>query len=212
MSPRQAGSRSTQRVDAFTTALRWLLILQGILVAPLVVWADPIVALLFGHEYSDSVLVLQLLVPYVLLRGVSPLIADTVVYVGKAARRIPIVAFALVVNVVIDLALLPVIGISAAAIGTSVAYCMYVPANLSICRQQLGFSLAPLALTLGRTLAAAAAMGGALPHRGNELADARVGVARAGRRRGRLRCRDAGDPGDLASGARCCMAPLRHRA
>ena len=159
VSPRQAsGDRVTQRVDAFLSALRWLLILQAMLIAPLVVWAKPIVDLLFGSEYADSVLVLQLLVPYVLLRGVSPVIASTVVYLGKAAKRVPITASALAVNIVIDLALLPVIGISAAAIGTSVAYCLYVPANLRVCRQELGFPLTPVVLTLVRSLAAAVAM------------------------------------------------------
>jgi peptidoglycan biosynthesis protein MviN/MurJ (putative lipid II flippase) len=84
------------------------------------------------------------------------------VYIGKAARRVPITAFALAVNIGIDLALLPVIGISAAAIGTSVAYCIYVPANLRVCRQELRFPLLPLVLVVVRSLLAAGAMALAL--------------------------------------------------
>ena len=135
------------RVDAFTAAIRWLVILHAAFIAPLIVWADPIVDVLFGSEYAESAEVLRWLAPYVLLSGVSPVISNTVNFLGHAGRRIPIALGALAVNVAINIALLPRIGVAAAAIGASAALWAYVPAHLRICRLELGFPLRPMLLS-----------------------------------------------------------------
>lgn len=160
VAPRQAGGGSEPgSVEAFRTSLRWLVVYQAAILAPLIVWADPIVELLFGGEYDESANVLRALAIYIFLAGPSPLISTTVNYLGQAARRIPIVLLALALNVAVDLALIPRIGVVGAAIGSSVAYALYVPAHLRICRRELGVPLRPLAVTLARALVAAAAMG-----------------------------------------------------
>jgi O-antigen/teichoic acid export membrane protein len=159
VAPRQAhGGTEPGSVEAFRTSLRWLLVYQSVLLAPLIVWADPIVDLLFGSEYEESANVLRALSIYIFLAGPSPLISTTVNYLGQAARRIPIVILALVVNVAVDLALIPTIGVVGAALGSSAAYALYVPAHLRICRRELGVPLRPLAVTMARALVAAAAM------------------------------------------------------
>jgi len=98
----------------------------------------------------------------VFLLALGPLITTSVNFLGKAGRRIPIVIGALVVNVGIDVALLREWGIVAAAVGTSVAYLIYVPAHLYLCKQSVTVPLRPLAVTLGRSLLAASVMGGVL--------------------------------------------------
>jgi O-antigen/teichoic acid export membrane protein len=159
VAPRQAGGGSEPgSVAAFRASLRWLVVYQALLLAPLIVWADPIVDLLFGAEYEESANVLRALAIYIFLAGPSPLISTTVNYLGHAARRIPIVLLALGLNVAVDLALIPAIGVVGAAIGSSVAYALYVPAHLRICRRELGVPLRPLVVTLIRALAAAGAM------------------------------------------------------
>jgi O-antigen/teichoic acid export membrane protein len=159
VAPRQAGGGTEPgSVEAFRTSLRWLVVYQSAILAPLIVWADPIVDLLFGAEYDESANVLRALSVYIFLAGPSPLISTTVNYLGQAARRIPIVLLALGLNVGVDLALIPRIGVVGAAIGSSVAYALYVPAHLRICRRELGVPLRPLAVTLARALVAAGAM------------------------------------------------------
>jgi O-antigen/teichoic acid export membrane protein len=159
VAPRQVDrGKEPGSVEAFETSLRWMLVYQSALLAPLIVWADPIVELLFGPEFEESADVLRVLAFYVFLDGVSPLISNTVNYLGHAGRRIPIVVLALVINVGLDLALLPWIGVVGAAIGTSVAYALYVPAHFRICHRELGFNLRPLGVTLIRALMAALAM------------------------------------------------------
>lgn len=161
VSPRQAGGgREPGSVDAFLRSLRWLTLFQASLVAPLVVWAEPIVRLLLGPGYEESADVLRVLALYIFLDGPSRLISTTVNYLGLAARRIPIVLVALGVIVVLDLVLLPWIGVVGAAVATGVALAaVYVPAHLRICVRELDLDLASEGLTLLRALLAAIAMG-----------------------------------------------------
>jgi len=106
--------------------------------------------------------------PYVVLMGIGPLVALSINYHGKAARRIPWAVGAVAVNVAIDLALLREIGIVAAGIGTSVAYALYVGGHLLICRSELGLHLRPIAVTVVRVVVASGAMAGVLALLGTE--------------------------------------------
>ena len=162
VAPRQAASAAGPSVRAFEVSLRWLIIAQAALLAPILVWPDELVRLLLGREFEESAQVLRVLAAFIFLRGLGPLISTTVNYLGRARRRVPIVLFALAVNVAIDVALLPRIGVVAAAIGTTVAYWIYVPAHFVICWRVLGVHLQSLAATGLRALAAAAAMAGVL--------------------------------------------------
>jgi O-antigen/teichoic acid export membrane protein len=162
VAPRQAASTEGPHVRAFETSLRWLIILQAALLAPLVVWPEEIVRVVLGEEFAESANVLRALAPFIFLRGLGPLISTTVNYLGHAQRRIPIVVASLAIMVGIDLAFLPRIGVVAAAIGATVAYWVYVPAHFVICWRELGIHLRPLALTLLRALAAAGGMAGVL--------------------------------------------------
>jgi O-antigen/teichoic acid export membrane protein len=168
VSPRQAPSEGGRYLHAFTSSLRWLTIVYAAFMAPLLIWADDIVSLLFGSDYSESANVIRLLTPYIFLNGVSPLVSTTVNFLGLARQRIPIALGALAINVVIDIILLPRIGIDAAAIGTSAAFLLYVPAHLLICRRHLGLSLRPYIRTVTRALVAAAAMSAVLAAFGRE--------------------------------------------
>ena len=160
VAPRQVGKGSEPgSVEAFQASLRWIVVYQAALLAPLIVWADPIVGLVFGSEFSESADVLRVLSFYLFLAGLSPLISTTVDYLGHARQRIPIVVLALVINVSLDIALLPRVGVVGAAIATDVAYALYVPAHFRICRRELGLSMRPVAMTLARALTAAVSMG-----------------------------------------------------
>lgn len=162
VSPRQAPSEGGRYLGAFTASLRWLMLLYSGFIAVLLVWADPIVSVLFGSKYAGSVAVLQFLTPYIFLNSISPLVSTTVNYLGLARERIPIAAGALAINLVIDVVFLPRIGVTAAAIGTSAAFLLYVPAHLRICRREMGFPLRPLGVTAFRAFLAAAAMAAVL--------------------------------------------------
>ena len=163
VAPRQAANaRDGRDVAAFNASLRWLVVVHAAMLAPLIVWAEPIVRLILGAEFAESANVLRVLALYLFLRGISPLISKTVNYLGRAARRIPIVLAALAIDAALNIALLPSMGVIAAAIASVVAYALYVPAQFQICRRELGLPVRPLAITTLRALLAAGAMAAVL--------------------------------------------------
>lgn len=149
-------------VRSFAYGLRLLILSQGILVAPLVVWAEPIVRLLLGEDYLDSAQVLRAFAPFVFLSGLAPLVSLGVNYLGEARRRIPIALAIVALHFTLLVVLVPRIGIVGGAIGATTAYALYVPAHLWICRTLVGLPLRPVLAAGLRVLAAATAMGAVL--------------------------------------------------
>ena len=143
---------------ALETALHYMVLIQGVVLAPMIVWAEPLTRIVLGTEYLGSVDTLRALAPFALLTAVSPLLAGAANYLGAAARRVPIAIGAVVVNAAIDLALLERMGIIAAAIGTDVAYMLYVAAHLRLCRDVAGLRLRPLVAPFLGSLTAAGGM------------------------------------------------------
>jgi stage V sporulation protein B len=163
VAPRLARSeRSQESVRAFAVSLRRLLTLQALVVAPVLVWAEPISTLLFGSSYDESDEILRALAPFIFLSGIAPLVSTTVNYLGEARLRIPIAVATVGLNLGLDLILIPEIGAIGGAVGTSAAYAVYVPAHLWLCRRMVGIELLPLLLTTVRSLAAAGAMAAVL--------------------------------------------------
>ncbi len=156
------GGEQRPNVAAFESALRYLVLVQAALLAPVLVWADPIVDLLFGSDYASSAPVLRALAPFVFLSAIGTFVTLAVNYIGEARSRVPFAVGAVLVNLAIDAVLIPDIGVIGGAVGTDVAFALYVLAHLWICRRLLGFSLRPLVGTLVRALVAAGAMAGVL--------------------------------------------------
>jgi O-antigen/teichoic acid export membrane protein len=152
----------TPDAGSFILATRYLLILQGALIAPVLVWSQPIADVALGSGYEDSVGVLRALAPFMFLLGVGTFISLAVNYVGEAKQRIWLSIGTLVMCTALDLALLPTIGVVGAAIGMDVAFTVYVLGHFWICKRVFDFPVERLALTLGRCLVAAGAMAGAL--------------------------------------------------
>ncbi|MEK6251734.1 MAG: oligosaccharide flippase family protein [Actinomycetota bacterium] len=154
-SPRLAqGQRSGADSALFIGALRYTILLYLLLAAPALVWAEPITQLVLGDAYSSSAEVLRALAPTVVLAGVSPVLATGANFLGEARRRVPLSIGALLINVVIDLILVPRIGIIAGAIGTGVAFALYVAGHVQICQRALGVSFSRLGRTSARGIIA----------------------------------------------------------
>jgi len=158
VSPRLARAGSGPNVEAFAAGIRYLTILQGLLVVPTVVWAGPIVDLVLGDEFAESAEVMRALAPLTFLFGIAPLVSVGVNYLGEARRRIPIAIAALVVNFAVSIVLLYEIGVVGSAIGADVAYLIYVPAHFWICKRMIGLPVRPVVVTFARVLVSAGAM------------------------------------------------------
>jgi O-antigen/teichoic acid export membrane protein len=163
VAPRLARQRGGgDELSLFASSVRYLLILQMLFTAPLVVWSQALLELLFGGKYPQAPAVLQALTPFVFLAGIAQITTLSVNYLGEARRRVPIAVAMLTINVAVDIVLLPQIGVVAGAIGTSAAYALWVPAHLWILHTRAGLKLWPVVRTAVRTCVAGAAMVGSL--------------------------------------------------
>ena len=159
VAPRMARTEGREpNIDALERGLRLMVVFQCVFLAPLLVWATPITELVLGPDYGESADVLRALTPYAFLIGISPMIAVSVNYLGVARRRLPLAIAAVAINAAIDVLLLPRIGIVAGAIGSDIAYAVYVAGHLLILRSLVDLELRPLLAQTGRALLAAAAM------------------------------------------------------
>src|SRR3954469_9162518 len=74
IAPRLARSRTSEPdVRALAAGLRWLILIQTLLVAPTTVWAHPLADILLGSGYGRSADVLMTLAPFTFLTGFAPL-------------------------------------------------------------------------------------------------------------------------------------------
>jgi O-antigen/teichoic acid export membrane protein len=163
VAPRLARHAETPpNVAAFRGALRYVVLFYAPLTAALVVWAGPIADLLLGEGYEESADVLRALAPWVFLSGFAPLVSISANYLGEARRRVPVAVAAVVLKLALAVALIPEWGVVGAAVGSDIAFAVYVLAHFEICRRTLGLELGPLLATLGRAAVAAGAAAGVL--------------------------------------------------
>ena len=143
-------------------ALKYILILQMLGSVFLLVWADPLTDLILGSEFAESAEVLRALTPFAFLLGVSALLRVPITYAGEGRRRVPIAITALIVGVVLDLILIPRVGVVGAAIACDVSYALYVGWHLVLARRFFDIPLRPLGLTIARAGLAGLAAAGVL--------------------------------------------------
>ncbi|HEX3511616.1 MAG TPA: oligosaccharide flippase family protein [Solirubrobacteraceae bacterium] len=170
VAPRLARSAHREpNVEAFGRALRVMLILQAAITAVVLGWSPLIVKVALGSGYGKSAAVLRALAPCIFLMGFGALVSVSANYLGEARRRVPVAIATVLINLVLDLLLVPSIGVIGGAIGTDASYALYVPAHLAICQRILHLDLRPAARTLARSLLAGAAMTGVLLLAGDSL-------------------------------------------
>jgi O-antigen/teichoic acid export membrane protein len=163
VAPRLARGRDSEPdVPALAAGLRWIILIQTVLVAPTIVWARPLADLLLGPGYARSADVLMVLAPFTFMTGFAPLVSLSVNYLGEARRRVPIAVITLLLSVGLDVWLIQDIGLLGSAISSDVAYGFYVAGHLWICKRLLDLPLRPVARDLARALLAAAAMSGVM--------------------------------------------------
>jgi O-antigen/teichoic acid export membrane protein len=162
VAPRLSFAGDGPDVGALRASLRFLIVFQTALVVPILVWANPAADLVLGSSYADSAHVLRALAPYVFAAGFAPILTLGVNYLGEARRRVPIAISAVLLNLGIDVLLIPRIGVVGGAVGTDVAFVLYVAAHLWIADRLVGVGLGALAPTLARSALAGAAAAGVL--------------------------------------------------
>ena len=155
---RAEGRARGREVGTFVAALRYLIVFQALAVAPILVWAHPIVDLILGPGYGRSGTILRELTPYVFMSGLAALVAGSVNYLGGARLRVPIALLDLALSLGLTAALVPAMGLDGAALASDLGALIYVPLHIWVARRFIELPLRPLLLAAARGLAAAGAM------------------------------------------------------
>ena len=164
------GGEAGPNVPAFLAGLRLLLIIQAAITALVLGWAPLIIRVGLGHQFVQSVSVLRGLAPFVFLSGFGSLVSIGANFLGEASKRVPVAIATMLINVGLDLLLVPRLGVIGGAVGTDAAYALYAPAHLYICQRALGIDLRPAVRTFARTALAGALMTGVLLLFGDSIA------------------------------------------
>lgn|GEM_PF-1445974 len=81
-----------------------------------------IIDLLYGVEYSSAYIILLIYMPYILFRSLSCVYSPALDYLGLADQRAIAVGISAILNVILNLFLIPLWGIEGAAIATQLTY------------------------------------------------------------------------------------------
>lgn len=157
-------------VRGFVIGLRLMFILQSAITALVLGWAGLMVHLGLGDQYVRSIGVLRALAPFVFLNGFGALASISANFLGEASSRLPVAIGTVLINVGLDLVLVPRLGVLGGAVGTDVAYLLYATGHLHICRRVLGIDLRPALRTFASTALAGAMMTGVLLFFGDSIA------------------------------------------
>ncbi len=162
VAPRLALGDGSPDTRAFNQGLRYLIVVQGLVLAPMIVWAKPLTELLLGHGYEQSAQVMQVLSITAFVSAPAALLSVSVNYLGAAQRRVKVIFLTLVLGVVSTYVLIDIAGLVGAAIADDIVGIVYVVANLWLCTQLIAVDVGSLVVSVARILVAAAAMALAL--------------------------------------------------
>lgn len=111
--------------------------------------AQPMVKFIFGEEYLGSVPVLQILSVYLVLLSLTHITDYPLDYLGRARSRAIAKGIASIGNVVLNILLIPLFGVTGAAIATVLTQSFYVTIQLYIITTELPLDYSRLVSDLG---------------------------------------------------------------
>lgn len=121
----------------YETALSYGLLLYVPAATGVILLASPGIEFVFGDEYLGAVPVLQILSALAVLKAVTKLTGEGLDYLGRARARGIIKGVTAVLNVVLNVLLIPRYGVVGAAVVTVVTFGLYTVANVYIMHLEL---------------------------------------------------------------------------
>lgn len=118
----KAGDRLERAARLYEHALEHMLILYIPAFVGLVLVADPMIRHVFGDDYLGAVPVVQVMGVFILANSVNKITSDGLDYLGRARERAIAKTVMAVSNFVLNLLLIPTIGVVGAAIATAITF------------------------------------------------------------------------------------------
>ncbi|MDG5821328.1 flippase [Natronococcus sp. A-GB7] len=116
----------------YETALTHTLLLYIPAAAGLALVAEPLIGLIFGADYTGAVPVIQVLSIYIVLEAISKITGNGLDFLGRARSRAVAKGISSGSNVLLNIVLIPTIGVVGAAIATVITHSIYVAFNFYI--------------------------------------------------------------------------------
>lgn len=117
--------------------LRILSCLYLIVSILLFIFAKEIVLLLYGIDYIPSIIILRILVINMFFMAISSIVSQLIDYMGIAKSRATALVIFGLLNIFLNILLIPKFGGIGAALATTASYVPYVLFNLFICQKHL---------------------------------------------------------------------------
>lgn len=136
-----SGDRLDRATALYERSLQYVLLLYIPGVTGLILVADPMVRYIFGSGYLPAVPVVQVFALFILVNAINKVTSDGLDYLGRARSRAIIKSAMAVANFVLNLALIPLLGVVGAAVATVLTYTVYTLSNVYFIHQELGFDL-----------------------------------------------------------------------
>lgn len=140
ISPTLGAEKAAENVEGaarlYETSFVHSLLLYTPAAAGLVLVAEPLIELVFGPEYIDAVPVLQVLGVYAILSAIMNITSHGLDFLGRARARAIVRGITALLNVGLNVVLIPRIGVVGAAVATVITYSLYTVASVYIIHQE----------------------------------------------------------------------------
>ncbi|UOE55140.1 flippase [Cytobacillus oceanisediminis] len=108
--------------------------------------SDIIFRLLFGEAYADSSDILKMLLPGIILFSVDRILSNDLAGRGKPELNMYTSIFTVASNIILNILLIPKVGIAGAAISTSVTYSLSTLVKMILFKRETGVSYSKMVL------------------------------------------------------------------
>lgn len=106
-----------------------------------IVLSAPGIELVFGAEYLGAVPVLQILSIYAVLQSVTKLTGEGLDYLGRARDRAVVKGVTAVLNLILNIALIPTFGVVGAAVASVISFGIYTIFSIYVMYLELDFDV-----------------------------------------------------------------------
>ncbi|WP_440767375.1 flippase [Natronorubrum sp. DTA7] len=145
--------------DIYETTLEYMFLLYVPAAVGLMLVAEPAVTLVFGAEYAGAAPVLQVLGVYVVFQAITGVTTQGLDFLGRAKTRAYAKGSTAVANVGLNIVMIPIYGVTGAAVATVITFGVYTLVNVSVMHSELSLDFVRIARSLAVTTAIAGGMG-----------------------------------------------------
>ena len=120
--PNLSGKTEEERVELFIKVSRICFIFFGVIILTAYLLSSFIIPFMYGNEFENTVIPFQIILPGMLFSCITQLFSIFIVSANRNIFNIIACSFGLVFTLILDLILIPKIGINGASIATSLSY------------------------------------------------------------------------------------------